>query len=132
MTLSAATEGPSVGELLSDLARDAGTIVRDEVKLAKIEMTQKATKVAVNTGLVLTGGLIVHAGVIALGLALIIGLTAFMPLWAASLLVGVIVVGGGAMLLLKGLAALKNLDPVPQETVASLQRDKQWVKERVQ
>lgn len=132
MSMSAAPEGPSVGELLSDLARDAGTIVRDEVRLAKVEVTHKATKAAANTGLVLAGGLVVHAGVIALGLALIVGLTAFMPLWAAALVVGVIVVGGGLMLLMKGLAALKNLDPVPHETVASLERDKQWVKEQVQ
>ena len=130
--MSAIPEGPSVGELLSDLARDAGAIVKDEVRLVKVEMSQKATKVAVNTGVMVAGALVVHAGVIALGLALVIGLTTFMPLWAAALVVGVTVVGGGAMLLMKGLTALKNLDPVPYETVASLERDKQWLKEQVQ
>ena len=132
MTLSATPEGPSVGELLGDLARDTGVLVRDEVRLAKVEIGQKATTAATNTGLVLGGGALIHAGLIALGLALIIGLTAFMPLWLAALIVGAVVVGSGWMLMAKGLAGLKNLDPVPQQTVQSLERDKQWAKEQVQ
>lgn len=132
MTLSATPERPAVGELLADLARDTGSLVRDEVRLAKLELSEKATSVAVNAGVVLAGGAVIHAGLIALGLALIIGLTAYVPLWLAALIVGVVVVGVGAMMVSKGLAALKNFDPTPRETIESLERDKQWAKEHVQ
>jgi hypothetical protein len=128
----ASPNGPSVGELLADLARDTGTLVRDEVRLAKVEVGQKATDAAANVGFVLAGGAFIHAGLIALGLALILGLTAFMPLWAAATLVGVVIVGVGWMLLAKGFAALQRADLVPTEAVQLLEGDKRWAKEQVQ
>ena len=125
-------EGPSLGELLGALARDTGSLVRDEVRLVRVEMAHKASTIGANAGLVVSGALVIHAGVIALGLALIIGLTVYMPLWCAALLVGVVLAGAGAVIVLKAIAAIKNLDPVPRAAVATLEENKQWLERQAQ
>jgi xanthine/uracil permease len=76
------------------------------------------------------GGALAYAGLLALIAALIIGLGELIPLWLSALIVGLVVVGVGYMLIQRGLTALKQIDPKPQQTIQSLQEDKEWVKEQ--
>jgi xanthine/uracil permease len=76
------------------------------------------------------GGALAYAGLLALIAALIIGLGELIPLWLSALIVGLVVVGIGYMLIQRGLTALKRIDPKPQQTIQTLQEDKEWVKEQ--
>ena len=122
----------SLGELFGDLARETSTLVRQEVQLAKTEMTQKATAVGKDIGFLAVGGAVAYAGLLALIATLIIILgTVGLPWWLASLIVGVIVAGGGYALVQKGLTALKHESMAPQQTIQTLKEDRQWVKEQM-
>jgi tetrahydromethanopterin S-methyltransferase subunit G len=122
----------SLGELLGDLAQQTATLARQEVELAKTEMSQKAAQVGRDIGFLAVGGAVAYAGFLAILAALIIALAANgVPWWLAALLVGVVVAGIGYVLVQKGLAALKREDLAPRQTIETLREDKDWAKEQI-
>jgi len=122
----------SRGELFGDLVRDMGILVRQEVNLATTELTFKATRVGRELALLAVGGLVTYAGLLALVATAIIALAAAgLPWWLASLIVGVIVAAVGALLVQRGVAALKRVDLAPRQTMQTLQEDTQWAKEQM-
>ena len=124
-------EDRPLGELFSDLVNETTTLVRNEVALAKVELTQKATKVGTNIGSLVIGGAIGYAALLAVCAAVILLLASVMPAWAAALIVGAIVGCVSWLLISKALSELKNMDLKPQETVESLKEDAQWIKEQI-
>ena len=124
-------EEPSLGELFASLARDTSELVRKEVDLAKTEMTQKATEAGKDIGYIAAGGAVAYVGLIVLAFGIVYLLGLFLPLWAAALLVGLVIAGIGYFLVQKGLTALKRTNLTPRETVASLKEDKEWIKDQI-
>ncbi len=121
----------SIGELFADLTRDMSTLVRQEVQLAKTEVTQKATTVGKDVAYMAVGGAIAYAGFLALVAALIVILGAVgVPWWLSALLVGLVVAAVGYFLIMKGRAALKRLDMAPRQTMQTLKDDAEWAKEQ--
>jgi hypothetical protein len=122
----------SLGELFGDLARDMGVLVRQEVGLATTEITHKATHAARDVAMIGVGALVAYAGLLAILAALVIGLEAMgLSWWQSALIVGVAVAALGAVLVQRGLAALKNTDLAPRETLETLKEDAQWAKDRI-
>lgn len=125
------TEQRSLGELFGELAQETGTLVRKEVTLAKIELTEKAKMAGRDAALVAGGASIAVLGVMALMAALILALGTLIPLWASALLVGLMVTVLGGVLVAAGIRAFKGLDPAPRQTLETLEEDKRWLKEQV-
>jgi hypothetical protein len=125
-------EERSLGDLFSELANETGNLVRQEIKLARTEITHKATSAGKDVGMIGAGGALAYAGLLALIAAVIIGLGELIPMWLSALIVGLVVVGIGYMLIQRGLTALKQIDPMPTQTIATLKEDKDWVKEQTQ
>ncbi|MDQ6834102.1 MAG: phage holin family protein [Chloroflexota bacterium] len=122
----------SLGELLGDLMQQTGTLVRQEMKLATTELSDKASRVGKDVGALAVGGAVAYAGFLALLAAIIIGLGQLgLPWWIAALIVGVVVVGIGGLMVQKGLTALKHQNMMPQQTITSLKEDQTWVKEQI-
>ncbi len=124
-------EERSLGDLFSDLASETGNLVRQEVALAQVELTKKAASVGKNVGYLVVGGAVAYAAVLALIAAVIIGLSYFIPAWAAALVVSVIVGVVAFIMISSALAALKKTDLSPRETVETLKEDAQWLKNQV-
>jgi hypothetical protein len=122
----------SIGELFAELAGETSTLVRQEMQLAKTELSQKATEAATDAAWVGAGGALLHAGLLALVAAAIIGLGQIVPAWVSALVIGLVVAGVGYLLVKKGLDAFKRLDPAPRETIETLRDDKNWAKEQLQ
>lgn len=121
----------SLGELFAELTRETSTLVRQEVNLAKTEMTQKASAVGKDIGFLAAGGAVLYAGFLALLAAIILVLTALgLPAWAAALLVGLLVAGIGAYLVQRGLTALRRTNLAPQQTIDTLKEDAEWAKQQ--
>src|SRR5687768_2215081 len=120
-----------LGELFSDLVTETTTLVRNEVALAKVEITQKATKIGTNIGSLVIGGAIGYAALLAFCAATILLLDRIMPAWLAALLVGAIVACVAWMLISKAVTALRNMDMKPQETIESVKEDAQWIKDQI-
>jgi hypothetical protein len=116
-------------EMSADLSRDARTLIQQEIQLARTELTEKIAKAGKGAGLVIGGGLIAYAGLLAIIAAAILGLVAAgLPPWAATLLGGVLAAIAGYLLVRPGLAALRPQELKPRQTLATLKEDAQWLK----
>ena len=111
---------PSVGELLKTLVGETGMLMRQELTLARVEMTVKAKDAAISTSMILVGAGVSLVALIGACASAVVGLTEVMPLWAACLVVAVFLAVLAAMLVSTGLGRLRALDPLPQQTIASL------------
>ncbi|GIM89957.1 phage holin family protein [Paractinoplanes toevensis] len=120
---------PSTSELVSQAAAQISTLVRDELTLAKLELTEKGKRAGVGGGLF--GGA-AALGLYGLGLLLtlaVVLLDLVLPLWLAVLIVMVVVFAAAGVAALLGKQKLKAAaPPVPSDAVASTQRDVQTVK----
>jgi hypothetical protein len=123
----------SLGDLFGDLARDMGTLVSQEVALARTELTQKAVQVGKDIAILAVGGLVAYAGLLALiGGVIFLLAERGLPLWASAMLVGGIIAIIGYVLVQRGISALKQQDLTPRQTIESLKEDTKWAKEQVQ
>ena len=120
----------SLGELFTELAQETSTLVRQEVNLAKTEMSQKASRAGRHAGILAAGGALAYAGLLAILAALIVLLDNVMPLWLSALLVGLVVAVVGYLLIRRGLDALKQEDFAPRETIETLKEDQRWAKDQ--
>ena len=122
----------SLGDLFSDLSRETTTLVRQEVQLAKAELTQSATEAARGIGMLVAGGVVAYAGLFFVLLAIVFGLIeAGWDAWLSALVVGVVVVAIGAILVLRARESLKPANLAPRRTVETLKEDQEWAKEQI-
>jgi len=124
-------ENRPLGDLFGDLATDMSNLVRQEVTLAKVEITQKAKYVGRNIGYLVIGGAVAYAALLAIIAAVIMLLAKVVPHWGSALIVGVVVGGIGWMLIGKAMMALQKADLTPRETVETLKEDATWMKEQI-
>ena len=120
-----------LGDLFSDLASDMSNLVRQEVALAKLEVTQKAKYLGRNVGYLVVGGAVAYAGLLAVIAAIIMLLDNYMPAWGAALLVGVVVALIAWLMIGKAMSALQQADLTPRETVETLKEDATWMKQQI-
>lgn len=122
----------SLGDLFSELANETGTLVRQEVSLAQVEMTQKAARVGKQVGFLAVGGAIGYAALLAVMAGIILVLTSLgVPAWLSAILVGAVVGGVSYYLVTSALEKLKHTEIAPNETVESIKEDAQWLKRQV-
>ncbi len=120
----------SLGELLAELSQETAELVRREVRLAEAEMTQKAYRVGKNAGFLIAGGALAYAGLLAVVAGVIMRLGRTVRPWLSAILVGLSVAGAGGLLALKGIDALRREGVAPQETVETLQEDREWLRDQ--
>jgi hypothetical protein len=122
----------STGELIGQLSDQVTRLVRDEVRLAQAEVTQKAKRLGTGAGLFGGAGVVALLGVGALITAAILGLAEVMPGWLAAIIVAVVLFAVAGVLALIG---KKDVDqakpPLPTETIASVQADIDTVKKAI-
>ena len=118
-----------LGELLGSLATDIQDLVRGEVKLARTELDQKLDRVLTAAIWLLAGGLVAFAGLVVVLQGIAAALALVIPTWAASLIVGAVIVIIGALFARSGLAMLSLRTLTPERTASSLQKDARVVKE---
>jgi len=122
---------PTLGDLFTSLTEDLSTLVRQEIALARTETMEKFTTATRSIVMMVAGGLIAYAGLIALIMALIFLLNRAMPLWVSALIVAIVVIVVGVILLMSGRSALARMSVVPEKTVESMKENTEWAKEQV-
>ena len=123
-----------LGALLRDLAEGSGALVRHEVTLARLEVAETARAVGVGTGMVATGGVFALLGALALlaGLIMLAGDQWLRDrYWLAALIVLVLSAALAAMFARRGMALLSPQRLAPDQTVATLKEDKEWLKRQL-
>jgi hypothetical protein len=122
----------SIGELFGQLTQDMTLLVRQEVQLARTEMSEKLSRFTTNLISVATGGFVAYLGGLALVGALILAIRdlANISLAVSALIVGAVLAIVGYVMLQRGLKELKRVDLAPRRTVETLKDDVQWAKEQ--
>jgi hypothetical protein len=127
----ASLDGLSMGGLVGELVDDGRKLFRQELLLARVEMQETLVQVMRHVATMAGGQLALYASVAILLLALSVLLGAMMPLWFATLLVGLLALLVGGLRVWSGLRALKQLRPVPKQTIDSLLEDVEVVKDHL-
>jgi hypothetical protein len=117
-------EGASIGELVARITEETSTLIRDELRLAQLEMARKGRYAGVGVALLGGGALFAVCGIGALVAAAVLGLALVVPGWAAALIVA------AAIFVLALVAALvgkkeiaEAVPPVPEEALKSMKLD---------
>ena len=120
-----------VGDLVRQLSEQLSVLVRDEIRLAQLELTRKGKKAGIGAGLLGGSGLVALYGTGCLIAGAVAALSLVLPVWAAAL-----IIGGGLFLAagVVGLAGRRSLrtatPPVPEEAAESIKTDVKVIRER--
>ncbi len=118
-----------MGELFKQLSEDLSTLVRQELKLAQLEMTEKGKKAGIGVGMFGGAGLLGLLAALTLTTCLVAALSTQMKVWVAALIVTVVYGALAGVLALQGKNRVSEATPpVPEQTVDSVKEDVQWAK----
>jgi drug/metabolite transporter (DMT)-like permease len=117
----------SLGDLLSELSRETSTLVRKEIELATTETSAKLKVAAGHAGVAAAGGALVHAGLLVLLAAVVIGLAQLgITPWLSALIVGVLTMAVGYLLVNTGLGNLRRTRVTPTQTLETMKETARW------
>jgi len=126
-----AAQGSSTGDLVKQLSEQVSVLVRDELKLARLEMTAKGKQAGLGAGMLGGSGLIALYGVACLLACAVIAISGVVAAWLAALIVGVALLAVSGIAALLGKARLRRATPpVPEQAVGSVKADVEEIKER--
>lgn len=122
-----APDARSLGDLFSDLTREITTLVRNELALARTEMSSKISRAGRHAGTLALGAVVALAGLFTLAASLVLVLVQLgMPAWGAALLVGLGLAAIGGVVAMNSLNALRQEDLTPTETIQTLKETTAW------
>ena len=125
----ATTDDSSTAELLKRLSDQTVTLVRQELELAKAEVSEKGKQAGLGAGILGGAG---RFGLLALGAltaCLIMALDTGMEGWLAALIVTAVYAAIAGVLALTGKNKVREAAPaVPEETVETVKEDVEWAK----
>ncbi|MFG2577179.1 phage holin family protein [Streptomyces sp. NPDC048481] len=118
----------TVGELLSVVTSDVQTLFRQEVELAKAEITQEATKAGKAAGMYGGAGFAGYMVLLFLSLAAVLGLANVIDGGWAALIVAAVWGVIGAVLYQRGRTRMRTVAPKPERTVETMKENAQWAR----
>jgi uncharacterized membrane protein YqjE len=120
------------GELVKDLSTQVSTLVRQELELAKVELTAKGKQAGIGAGMFGGAGLFGLYGVGALVTCAILALATAVAAWLAALIVAVVLLAvAGVMAMLGKSRTQRAVPPMPEQAVATVKEDVRFTKEHV-
>jgi drug/metabolite transporter (DMT)-like permease len=125
---------PPLGALLRDLAEGSSSLIRQEMRLARLELSEMLGAMATGGTLIVSGSVFALLG----GLSLLIGIILLGAdqwlrdrYWLAALIVLVVAGALALFFMSRGMALLSPKQLAPEETVATLKEDTAWLKQRL-
>ena len=117
----------SLGDLFKELSHETGTLVRKEVELATTEMTAKLRAAGAHAGTVAAGGALLHAGLLVIMAAIVLGLSQMgVTPWLSALIVGLLTIGVGYLLVSRGLTNLRRTNVAPTNAIETMKETARW------
>jgi uncharacterized membrane protein YqjE len=122
----------STAELVRLASEQVSRLVRDELKLAQVELARKGKHAGIGVGLFGGAGMFVGYGVATLVATVVLALGLVMPYWLASLIVAVVLLLVAGVLALVGRNQVKKATPpLPEDAVSSVKTDIETVTDAV-
>jgi Putative Actinobacterial Holin-X, holin superfamily III len=121
----------SIAELFSKLSAETSTLIRQELELARAELTEKGKEAGKGAGLFGGAGAVGLLGAGALTAGVILLLDLAIAGWLAAILVGLVYVAVAGFLAVQGRDRIQRATPpVPEQTVDTVKEDVEWAKSR--
>ena len=119
----AATNGTerTIGQLVADATSDFSTIVRNEIALAKAEITTQARTAGKGAGLLAGAAFVGVLGLVFLFHSLAHVFDVWLPLWAGYLITTGLLFALAAVLGLVGKGSVSRVQPKPERTIRNAQ-----------
>jgi len=128
---SASLRDRPIGEVAGELTRDLSLLVRQEIALAKAEVTQKGKQVAPGLGMLGGSAVVGLMAAGALTACAVLVLALFLPEWLAALIVGVVLGAVAYLLMRSGKEQVQKVGaPIPEQTIETVKEDVEWAKTR--
>lgn len=128
----APAEVDSTASIVRGAISDVGDILKAEIALAKLEITDDAKALARTVPIGAAGIVLALLGTVLVLHAAAMGLGVVLPVWAAYLITAALALGGGAALIYWAVGRLKNWKSfVPERTLASLEENEQWIRRKL-
>ena len=122
-----------LSELVQEASQQTAKLVRQEIRLAQVELQQKGKRAGIGAGLFGGAGLVALYGVGALIATVIMLLATAMDSWLAGLIVAGVLLGLAGVLALTGKKQVEQATPpAPEQAIESVQEDVDEVKARAQ
>lgn len=119
----------SIGDLLKQLSQETATLVKQEMALARAELTEKGKRAGLGIGMFSAAGLLAFLGLSTLIATAVLVLALVLPPWAAALIVAVLLFAGAGVAALVGKKEVEQATPpAPERTIASVREDVATVK----
>ena len=125
-------ESPPLAELVSRLSDDLKLLTRQEVELAKRELSGSLEQTKRTVTQLALGAGALAAGLLVLLAAAVLALATLMPAWSAALLVGGAVSGLGAVFLMVGKSHLSDVSFKPTQALQGFEKDVSAIKKAAQ
>jgi hypothetical protein len=137
--MAIARDERSIGSLIRELSSDGGTLVRQEIELARTELGEKIdllrhslVRIGIGAAVLLAGILVLFTAV---NRALTVVLAQFMStevaVWLSPLIIASVLFLVGWSFIRKGRRGIKTQGLAPKQTAESLKEDGRWLKEKV-
>ena len=120
--------GRSIADVLQDILANVQTIIRSEVRLAKTEITEEATKAGKAAGMLAGGAVAALFTAWLLLLTILFALATVIPIWSAALLLFVILAVVTAVLRTAGKKRFTAVHAAPEKTIETMKENVEWVK----
>ena len=121
----------SAGDLIKMMTEQVSVLIRDELKLAQLEMASKGRQAALGTGMFGASGVVAVYSVGCLLACAIIAISGVVAAWLAALIVGAALLAAAGGVALLGRRRMQSAaPPVPEQALADVKADVQEIKER--
>jgi len=115
--------------LVRQLPGQVSRLIRDEIRAAQMELTEKLKAAGIGVGLLVGGAVLALFAFGALIAAAILGLAEVLAPWLSALIVGIVLLLIAGVLALLGRNRLKTgMPPLPQDSIESVKADIRTVK----
>jgi uncharacterized membrane protein YqjE len=121
----------SVSDLVKGLIQDVADLIRAEVRLARQEIGEDASRIGGGVAFAAAGGAVAFVGLICLVFAAILALGTLIGTAFAAAIVGVVVLVVGGILALVGIGRVRSSNPAPDRTLGAVKEDAEWLKNRM-
>jgi H+/gluconate symporter-like permease len=135
------SQSASIADLLRNLRDEAGTLIKQQITLAKVELQEAGSRLGSHVANIAVGGVVICVGAIVLliGVGHLLGvllekagLSEATAQWLGPVIVGLVVAVVGWVMLSKAKKALAQESVVPRQTIETLKADQQWARNKLQ
>jgi hypothetical protein len=115
-------------DVLQDILRNLQEILRSEVRLAKVEIRDDARQAAASAVWIAAGTIGALSAWAFLLWTITFALSTRMSMWAATLVVALVLACAASVLIVGGIRRVKRIHPIPERTIASIKENVEWIR----